>query len=130
GVGILPLICPLMLPSFADAGLGGAGILHDGPFGLALLRPQALFGLDLPPLVHGVVWSLSLNVIAYVTLSLTRAPAAIERLQADLFVPSALAPITPSFRLWRSSVTIEELTTTVARYLGEERTRTSFDSYA
>ena len=33
------------------------------------------------------------------------------------------APITPSFRLWRSSVTVEELTTTVARYLGEERTR-------
>jgi signal transduction histidine kinase len=32
--------------------------------------------------------------------------------------------------LWRSSVTVEELTTTVARYLGEERTRISFDSYA
>ena len=27
-------------------------------------------------------------------------------------------------------MTVEELTTTVARYLGEERTRTSFDSYA
>ena len=38
--------------------------------------------------------------------------------------------MTPSFRLWRSSVTVEELTTTVARYLGEERTRTSFDSFA
>ena len=57
-------------------------------------------------------------------------PASIERLQADLFVPSDLTPISPSFRLWRSSVTVEELTTTVARYLGEERTRTSFDSYA
>src|SRR5205807_5288827 len=39
-------------------------------------------------------------------------------------------PIPPSFRLWRSSVTVEELTATVSRYLGEERTRTSFDSYA
>src|SRR5262249_7312304 len=53
-----------------------------------------------------------------------------ERLQADLFVPSDLTPIPPSFRLWRSSVTVEELTATVSRYLGEERTRTSFDSYA
>src|SRR5262249_13309036 len=44
--------------------------------------------------------------------------------------PSDLKPMTPSFRLWRSSVTIEELTTTVSRYLGEERTRISFDSYA
>src|SRR5262249_10390152 len=36
----------------------------------------------------------------------------------------------PSFRLWRSSVSVEELAATVARYLGEERTRSSFDSYA
>ncbi len=95
-----------------------------------MLRPQALFGLDLPPLVHGVIWSLTLNVLAYVAFSFGRAPASIERLQSDLFVPSDLTPIAPSFRLWRSSVTVEELTTTVARYLGEERTRTSFDSYA
>jgi len=129
-VGILVWAYTLLLPSFADAGIVGTAILKEGPWGIAWLRPQAVMGLDLPPLVHGVVWSLLLNIIAYVTLSLTRPPASIERLQADLFVPSALAPITPSFRLWRSSVTIEELTTTVARYLGEERTRTSFDSYA
>ena len=43
--------------------------------------------------------------------------------------PPTLRRSPPSFRLWRSSVTVEELTTTVARYLGEERTRTSFDSY-
>ena len=36
-------------------------------------------------------------------------PSAIERVQADLFVPSSLAPIAPSFRLRRASVTVEEL---------------------
>src|SRR5438552_14248725 len=97
---------------------------------MALLRPEALVGLDLPPLAQGVIWSLALNVLGYVVFSFGRAPSSIERLQADLFVPSDLAPIAPSFRLWRSSVTVEELTTTVARYLGEERTRSSFDSYA
>ena len=50
-------------------------------------------------------------------------------MQADVFVPT-LAPMTPSFRLWRSSVTVEELISTVARYLGEERTRSSFESFA
>ena len=119
-----------MLPSFADAGLVAFTLLSEGPWGITLLRPQALFGLELPPLVHGVVWSLSLNILAYVGFSLSRAPASIERLQGDLFVPTDLTPISPSFRLWRPAVTIEELSTTVARYLGEERTRTSFDSYA
>src|SRR5215470_10957527 len=129
-IGILAWAYTLLLPSFADAGLVGQGLLAHGPWGIATLRPQALLGLDLPPLAHGVVWSLTLNVLAYVVFSLGRAPASIERLQADLFVPSDLTPIPPSFRLWRSSVTVEELTTTVARYLGDERTRSSFDSYA
>jgi Na+/proline symporter/signal transduction histidine kinase len=129
-VGMLAWGYTLLLPSFADAGIVGASILTDGPWGLAYLRPQALFWLDLPPLVHGVICSLTLNVAAYIAFSLARPPASIERVQADLFVPSDLAPMTPSFRLWRSSVTVEELTTTVARYLGDERMRTSFESFA
>jgi signal transduction histidine kinase/CheY-like chemotaxis protein len=129
-IGILAWAYTLLLPSLADAGIVGQSLLSQGPWGIALLRPQALIGLDLPPLAHGVIWSLSLNALAYAVFSLGRAPASIERLQADLFVPSDLTPIPPSFRLWRSSVTVEELTATVSRYLGEERTRTSFDSYA
>jgi Na+/proline symporter/signal transduction histidine kinase/CheY-like chemotaxis protein len=129
-VGIVIWAYTLLLPSFADAGLVAFTLLSDGPWGFALLRPQALLGLELHPLVHGVVWSLSLNVLAYVGFSLSRAPASIERVQGDVFVPSDLTPISPSFRLWRPAVTIEELSTTVARYLGEERTKTSFDSYA
>jgi Na+/proline symporter/CheY-like chemotaxis protein len=119
----------LLLPSFADVDLIGK-LVAAGPGGVPLLRPQALFGLDLPPLVHGVVWSLTLNVLAYVAFSFSREARSIERLQARIFVPSDLAPVAPSFRLWRSSVTVEELTSTVARYLGEERTRTSFASFA
>ena len=98
--------------------------------GIAALRPQALFGLDLPPLAHGVVCSLLVNVLAYVFFSLQRMPSAIERVQADVFVPTDLAPMAPTFRRWRSSVTVEELTTTVARYLGDKRTRSSFESFA
>jgi len=79
-VGILAWGYTLLLPSFAMAGLLDPGILAHGPFGLAILRPQALFGLNLPPLVHGVLWSLTLNLIAYVVFSLAarrldRAPA-------------------------------------------------------
>src|SRR5262249_19096854 len=96
-------------PSLGGARLRGPVRLSQGPWGIAMLRPQALIGLDLPPLAHGVIWSLSLNALAYVVFSLGRAPASIERVQADLFVPSDLTPIPPSFRLWRSSVTVEEL---------------------
>jgi Na+/proline symporter/CheY-like chemotaxis protein len=129
-VGIIVWAYTLLLPTFADIGVLGQHILTDGPWGLAMLRPQHLFGLELSPLVHGVVWSLSLNLLCYVGFSMRRAPSPIERLQANIFVPSDLAPIAPSFRLWRSSVMVEELATTVARYLGEERTRSAFESFA
>ena len=128
--GILMWAYTLLLPTFADIGFVGQHVLTEGPWGLAMLRPQHLFGLELLPLVHGVVWSLSINLLCYVGFSLRRKPSPIERMQANTFVPSDLAPITPSFRLWRSSVTVEELASTVARYLGEERTRNALENFA
>jgi len=132
--GILVWGYTLLLPSISDAGIVGPRILTDGPWGAGILRPEALFGIDLPPLVHGVLLSLAANIACYVGCSLIRRPTAIERMQGNLFVPSTLAPIlgpmAPSFRLRRASVTIEELIDTVARYLGDERTRGSFASFA
>jgi Na+/proline symporter/signal transduction histidine kinase len=128
--GFLVWAYTLLLPTLSDIGVIGERILTDGPWDLSMLRPQHLFGLELPPLVHGVAWSLLLNVLCYVGFSLRRAPSPIERLQANTFVPSDFTPIAPSFRLWRSSVTVEELTSTVARYLGEERATSAFESFA
>ncbi len=121
--GILIWAYTLLLPSISDAGIVGASILREGPWGFALLRPQALFGASLPPLVNGVLMSLAFNVALYICCSLLRRPTAIEQMQSDLFVPSSLKPMAPSFRLRRASVTVDELITTVARYLGQERTR-------
>src|SRR6185295_5040336 len=47
-VGILVWDYTLLLPSMADAGIIGQSLLSNGPWGLTLLRPQALLGLDLP----------------------------------------------------------------------------------
>ncbi|HWE78113.1 MAG TPA: PAS domain-containing hybrid sensor histidine kinase/response regulator, partial [Pseudolabrys sp.] len=129
-VGFAVWLYTLFIPSFMDSSTAGILLLQHGPFGIEALRPQALFGADLPPLVNGVLMSLAFNVALYMCCSLLRRPSAIEQMQADLFVPSSLKPMAPSFRLRRASVTVEELITTVARYLGEERTRESFASFA
>src|SRR5262252_2702298 len=120
-IGFAVWFYTLFMPSFLDTNTAGILLLQHGPFGIEALRPQALFGADLPPLLHGVLWSLALNVLAYVTLSLARQPSSIERLQADLFVPSGLAPIAPTFRRWRSTITVQDIQSTVAQYLGPER---------
>jgi Na+/proline symporter/signal transduction histidine kinase len=76
----------LFLPSFGPA-LFPEAMMAQGPFGLAWLRPQALFGIEgLDPLLHAVVWSLALNVLAFTGLSLLTFPNPIERLQGAQFV--------------------------------------------
>ncbi len=56
-------------------------------------------------------------------------PSAIERLQAEAFGHQA-GPGAPSFRLFRSAVTLGELRATVARFLGEERAVRAFEDFA
>ncbi|HEX5779544.1 MAG TPA: hybrid sensor histidine kinase/response regulator [Xanthobacteraceae bacterium] len=129
-IGVTVWAYTLLLPSFVAADLIDRTILDAGLFGVANLRPQALFGVEAAPLTHGVLWSLGLNILAFVAVSLSTKATPIERLQANVFVGADRVPIVPSFRLWRSAVTVEELTTTVARYLGEERTRRSFENFA
>ncbi|TKW77830.1 MAG: hybrid sensor histidine kinase/response regulator, partial [Bradyrhizobium icense] len=129
-VGVAVWAYTLFVPSFLEGNTAGITLLQHGPFGIEALRPQALFGADLPPLLHGVLWSLSLNILTYVFLSLARRPSSIEHLQADLFVPSTLAPITPTFRRWRSTVTVQDIQSTVAQYLGQERARQAFEAFA
>lgn len=121
----------LLLPSFIKSGWMSADILEYGPFGLAFLRPQMLFYFDFEPISHGVFWSMLVNMTAYITVSLLRAPEPIERLQANVFIQNDLVrPQTPAFRLWRTAITADELQRTVARYLGEERARRSFAEFA
>src|SRR6476620_1807162 len=129
-VGFAVWAYTLFLPSFLEGNPTGLLLLQHGPFGIEALRPRALFGADLPPLMHGVLWSLSLNILTYIVMSLAQRPSSIERLQADLFVPNTLAPIAPTFRRWRTTVTVQDIQSTVAQYLGPERAAQAFEAFA
>ncbi|MEP5758870.1 MAG: ATP-binding protein [Litoreibacter sp.] len=74
--------------SFLPAiGLIPMSLLEDGLFGMGVLRPQALMGVSgLDPLAHSVMWSLGLNLLAFITVSLLTFPSPIERLQGASFI--------------------------------------------
>lgn len=77
----------LLIPAFAEEGWISNQLLLQGPFGIEQLRPEQLFGLgDLNPLSHSVIWSLSLNLLAYILLSLLlRAGKDERRMTRELF---------------------------------------------
>ena len=54
------------------------------------MRPQALFGISgLDPLVHAILWSISLNGLAFVLGSVFSVPSALERLQGAQFMTAS-----------------------------------------
>ena len=74
-----------LLPSFGE-GFLAASVYAEGPFGIGILRPRALFGIEgLDPLVHSVFWSILLNTLAFVVVSLMTFPTPLERLQGATF---------------------------------------------
>ncbi|TKT74199.1 PAS domain-containing hybrid sensor histidine kinase/response regulator [Aquamicrobium sp. LC103] len=123
--GITVWAYTLLFPSLAPP---DTEILVTGLFGIEALRPQALFGTVGEPLNHGVIWSLSLNTLFFILGSLSRASVPLERIQAAIFVPRDTNPM-PSLRRFRTTVTVNDLKDTIARYLGVERTERSFQSF-
>ncbi len=73
--GTLVWAYTLLLPSFARSGWLPASFIELGPWGVAALRPYALFGLEgFDPLTHALFWSALANIGLYVGLSLFDRP--------------------------------------------------------
>ena len=120
----------LLLPSFDHVSPLIADIVESGPFGLAFLKPTALFGVHLPMLVHGVLFSMLANVGACFALSRTRQSTPIEMLQASIFAGKSSALGLSGAGSWRGNIDSLELETILARYLGPERARAAFTDFA
>ena len=123
--GIAVWAYTLLLPSLASP---DTDILINGIFGIEALRPQSLFGTEAEPLNHGVMWSLSINLMFFVLGSLSRASVPLERIQAAIFVPRDSGPM-PNLKRFRTAITVNDLKDTISRYLGVERTERSFQTF-
>jgi len=124
-LGFLVWAYLLFLPS-----LGGPDNSHVAATVLGFLFPfTAIFsGPAADPLVNASTLSLLVNMIAYVIGSLTRAPKPLERLQAGVFIRRK-SRSEKAFRGRKTKITVLDLKTTIARYLGEERMQRSFHTY-
>jgi signal transduction histidine kinase len=121
----------LLLPTLAQNAGIGAGWIEHGPFGIAWLRPQQLFGLSgWDALTHGVFWSLLSNSAAFFLVSLRWRP----RLQEQLLAASYLDPYAQRSPLgpggWAGSIRSGELLALAERILGERPARRAFEDYA
>ena len=123
----------LLIPSFARSGWIAASFIAEGPFGLDVLRPYALFGVEgLDPISHAMFWSMIFNVGGFVLVSLFDRPSTIERIQATLFVEvfrqdaAAEAPA----QVWEGTARVRDLHALAERFVGKQRAQAAFADYA
>ena len=110
----------LLLPSFARSGWLPAGFVEHGPFGIAALKPYALFGVGgLDTITHAMMWSMLANVGCYVVVSLAGRPDAATRAQARRFVDEQDVAASPA----RPALPLAALEALLARFLGAVRAR-------
>jgi signal transduction histidine kinase len=121
----------LLIPSIVRAGWLVPGLLDDGPFGIALLRPEALFHLEgWDPLVHALFWTLAVNAGAYITVSLFTSQKPLESLQSALFVDAFRRRAGDESRVWTRDAAVEDLMALARRIIGGDRAYRAFRDYA
>ena len=126
----------LVMPTMAQAGFLPQSFVSEGPFGIALLKPYALFGLNIgltanDPIANAVFWSILINSATFVFVSFFSRPSVMEHTQAALFVDvfqfSRRGGDSP---FWRGTASIPDLRALLSRCLGEERVEYALLAYA
>ncbi|MDP9569923.1 UNVERIFIED_ORG: Na+/proline symporter/signal transduction histidine kinase [Agrobacterium larrymoorei] len=115
----------LFLPS-----LGGPDYSYVAAGVLSFIFPgtEMFSGPGADPLVNAVTLSLLINTLAFVLGSLSRNPRPVERIQSGIFVKRH-SKSQFATRGWKTRVSVGDLKSAVARYLGEERMLRSLSAY-
>lgn len=130
GAGFAVWFYTLLLPSLARSGWLPMDLLEHGPWGIELLRPLALFGLEgLDEISHTLLWSMFANIGLYVTVSILTEQSALEHTQALRFV-DVFADDHGVERTWRASGSLPDLQALMTRFLGARNAEQAFADYA
>ncbi len=128
--GFLLWIYTALIPTIATAGWLSENLVKNGPFGLTFLKPTALFGSNLDIWTHSVFWTLLINSTLYVLISLMSKPSADETALTNGFVDIYEKKAEP-VKVERGAIqlgTVDELEATLARYIGEEKSKLLIDA--
>jgi len=131
-LGFVIWVYTLLLPFLARPGWLPVEFIENGPFGITLLKPYALFGLEgFGHLTHALFWSMLGNIGGYIATSLWSRQSPLERIQAVLFVDQDRhASAEGASPFWRGSATVPDLHALVVRFVGPDRANRAFTDYA
>jgi Na+/proline symporter/signal transduction histidine kinase len=129
-IGFLVCIYTLLIP-YASGLTNESVFVSEGLFGIELLKPFQLFGLDyLQPVPHALFWSLLCNSFAYFSISVSFNGNYIERNYADMFVDiSKYITNHENAFIWKGTAYRNDIEKVLVRFLGESRTKRAMNIF-
>jgi Na+/proline symporter/signal transduction histidine kinase len=124
-LGFLISIYTLLIPYSIGITKSSNLFIQEGPFGIGLLKPFQLFGLNyLQPIPHAFFWSMFFNTIGYLVVSVSFKGNYRERNYAEMFVDidKYISNHEDAF-VWKGTAYISDIQKVLQRFLGEERTK-------
>ncbi|MFV8392386.1 ATP-binding protein [Flavobacterium sp. LB2P6] len=124
-LGFLTCFYTLLIPYAIGITKSISLFIQEGPWGIELLKPFQLFGLDyLDPIPHAVFWSLLINILSYSAVSVSFKGNYRERNYAEMFVDidKYITNHENAF-VWKGTAYISDIQKVLLRFLGEDRTK-------
>lgn len=129
--GITITFYTLILPFSMQALAGSDDFVQYGLRGIEALKPHALFGIDfLSPPAHAFFWSMLVNILCYVVISVTIKGNYRERNYAEMFVDSKnYTALQDSALVWKGEAYVAEIRNVLTKFLGEARTERALNLF-
>ncbi|MFV8270706.1 ATP-binding protein [Flavobacterium sp. GT2N3] len=124
-LGFLTCFYTLLIPYAIGITKSTSLFIQEGPWGIELLKPFQLFGLDyLEPIPHAVFWSMLINILSYSAVSVSFKGNYRERNYAEMFVDidKYITNHENAF-VWKGTAYISDIQKVLQRFLGEDRTK-------
>ena len=123
-VGFLITFYTLIVPFTIDSQSISSTITEQGLFGIQILKPHALFGLEIfDPVESAFFWSLFFNSLVYTLVSVNIVSSYRERNFAEMFVDSSkYAALHEDAYVWKGEAYVSDIKKVLTRFLGEDKT--------
>jgi len=106
--------------------------INHGLFGIDLLKPFELFGLDyLNPVPHALFWSILFNLFVYMAVSVSFKGNYRERNYAEMFIDiDKYITMHENAFIWKGTAYTSDIQKVLNRFLGEERTKRALNIFS
>jgi signal transduction histidine kinase len=123
-LGFLVCLYTILIPYAIGVTKSSSTFIQEGPWGFTMLKPFEIFGLNyLDPIPHAFFWSMLLNVMSYLAVSVSFKGNYRERNYAEMFVDidKYITNHENAF-VWKGIAYVSDIQKVLKRFLGEART--------